>query len=38
MIPLEHADAIVALVYLGLFFWVPVSLGRGLLRSGLKLG
>jgi hypothetical protein len=38
MIPLEHADAIVGLVYLGLFMWVPVSLGRGLLRTGLKLG
>lgn len=37
MIPLEHADAIVGLVYVGLFLWVPVSLGRGLERTGLKL-
>lgn len=37
MIPLEHADAFVGLVYLGLFVWAPVSLARGLSRTGIRL-
>lgn len=38
LFPLEHAEPLAALIYLGLFLWVPVSLGRSLVKTGCKLG